>query len=195
MPRFFNAFPSICFQNQKVVVIFGKYAYFLRDYDEENIREALTCYDQKRQVFYIDIYKKSIYNIDSAKRSKILLTFLNFEHFIGFQSKVELRVAKSFGGYIVHKHIRKNNQKTKVKNKIGPTRLAGRLWLTGMIILTLGVCDVAARLYDGLRAGAIGLMLNLGYDIECLMAGAAILTGGALLLDYMERKQAMEDDR
>ncbi len=91
---------------------------------------------------------------------------------------------------------RKQRQQTPSpkKGKIyGPTRLAGRLWIIGSVILLSGVCDVAARLYDGIGRGATGIMLTLGYDLECLAAGLAILVGGALLLDYAERKQERED--
>ncbi len=90
--------------------------------------------------------------------------------------------------------MHKNTSKiTQSKNKIGPTRLAGRLWIIGLTILLLGVCDVAVRLCGGLRAGAVGIILLMAYDLECLMAGAAILTGGALLLDYMERREAADE--
>ena len=84
----------------------------------------------------------------------------------------------------------KNKQQNclKAKKKIGLTRLAGRLCIIGMIILTLGTFDVAARLYEGFMSGAVGIMLHMGYEIEALMAGGAILTGGTLLLDYMERQ-------
>lgn len=92
----------------------------------------------------------------------------------------------------MHKYKSKNSQKKKNKHKLGPTRLAGRLWIVGLMILLLGLCDVAARFCDGLRAGAVGIILLLAYDFECLMAGATVLTGGALLLDYMERREASD---
>ena len=87
----------------------------------------------------------------------------------------------------MHKQRSKIQQKYNAKHAVGPTCLAGRLWLIGLLILILGLCDVAARLSDGMREGAVGILLLLAYDFECLMAGAAVLTGSALLLDYMER--------
>lgn len=92
----------------------------------------------------------------------------------------------------MNKHISKNTQKNRKDRKApwGPTRLAGRLSLVGLPLLLLGLCDVAARLCDGLRAGSVGLIYTMAYDIECLAAGAAILLGGALLLDYLERRAA-----
>lgn len=71
-------------------------------------------------------------------------------------------------------------------------RLSRRLWCIGGLILLAGTGDVLFRLGDALRSGSVGIMLRLGYDIECLFAGAAILVGGGLLLDYMERKQEKE---
>lgn len=95
----------------------------------------------------------------------------------------------------MHKR-RKQNQQTPSQPRrrtYGPTRLAGRLWIIGSVILLFGICDVAVRLYDSLDRGATGIMLTLGYDVECLAAGLAILVGGALLLDYAERKQERGD--
>lgn len=72
------------------------------------------------------------------------------------------------------------------------TRLAARLAWIGLFILSAGICDVGIRLFQGLRQGAVGMMLTLGYDVECLVAGITILTGGVLLLDYLERREKME---
>ncbi|MBE6559146.1 MAG: hypothetical protein E7661_09105 [Ruminococcaceae bacterium] len=76
-----------------------------------------------------------------------------------------------------------------------PTKLSGRLWFIGLTVLLLGVSDVWCRAYEGMRAGAVGMMLHMGYEVECLVAGLAILTGGALLLDYVERRQAREEKK
>lgn len=70
---------------------------------------------------------------------------------------------------------------------VGLTPGAGRLVLTGLLPLMLGVCDVTARLYHGMIAGEIGLFLRMNGDIESLLASTAILVGGGLLLDYCER--------
>ena len=94
----------------------------------------------------------------------------------------------------MHKHRSKNAQRGSRKQKIGPTPLAGKLWIIGLIILLLGLCDVTARFCDGLRRGDVGILLLLAYDFECLMAGATVLTGGALLLDYAERREARKDE-
>lgn len=69
----------------------------------------------------------------------------------------------------------------------GFTPLAGRLMLTGSLLITLGVCDVAARAYEGMVSGEIGLFLRLCGDVESLYAAAAVLVGGGLLLDLCER--------
>lgn len=92
--------------------------------------------------------------------------------------------------------MNKSNKKSAQKSSVSlwrPTPAALRLWLLGAVPLLIGILDVAYRLCSGLRRGAVGIMLTLTYDIECLVAGLAILTGGVLLLDYMERKSARED--
>ncbi len=70
---------------------------------------------------------------------------------------------------------------------IGLSRLAGRLMLGGTVLLTLALCDVAARIHHGLLIGEIGLWLRLGGEAESLLAAATVLLGGGLLLDYCER--------
>ncbi len=92
--------------------------------------------------------------------------------------------------------MNKSKKRSAQKNPVGlwrPTPAALRLWLVGAVPLLVGIGDVAVRLWSGLQSGAAGLMLALGYDIECLAAGLAILTGGVLLLDYMERKSTHKD--
>ena len=66
--------------------------------------------------------------------------------------------------------------------------MASKLCLIGLPLLLVGLCDTAARLHTQMQAGATGIMLRLGYDFECIVAGFAVLVGGVLLLDYMERK-------
>ena len=73
-----------------------------------------------------------------------------------------------------------------------PSRRAAHLAWIGLFVLSAGICDVGLRLFQGMRQGSVGMMLILGYDVECLVAGIAILTGGVLLLDYLERRAAMK---
>ena len=73
-----------------------------------------------------------------------------------------------------------------------PSRRAAQLAWIGLFILSAGICDVGIRFFQGVRQGAVGMMLTLGYDVECLVAGVAILTGGVLLLDYLERRAKIE---
>ena len=84
----------------------------------------------------------------------------------------------------MHNKRRNFNQK---KKKIGFTPTASKLCLIGLPLLLAGFCDIAARLHTRLLAGATGVMLRLAYDVECIVAGFAVLVGGVLLLDYMER--------
>ena len=90
----------------------------------------------------------------------------------------------------MHKQNKQNaqNKPSSHPKRYGFSYLSSRLCLIGLPIILLGLCDVAARLHDGVMAGEVGIMLHLSYDLECITAGLAILVGGALLLDYMERK-------
>ena len=78
----------------------------------------------------------------------------------------------------MHKHRSKNAQRRSKKQKIGPTPLAGKLWIIGLIILLLGLCDVTARFCDGLRRGDVGILLLLaglmGLGIACAVVFAAL---------------------
>ena len=71
---------------------------------------------------------------------------------------------------------------------------ATRLLYIGTVVLLMGIVDVAFRLYTAHMSGAVGVMLHIGYDIECLMAGVAILTGGVFLLDYMEKQEIRDNE-
>ena len=66
---------------------------------------------------------------------------------------------------------------------------AVRLGLIGFPVLLAGLGDIALRLHRSIQGGEAGIMLRLGYDVECIAAGLCILTGGMLLLDYMERRE------
>lgn len=81
-------------------------------------------------------------------------------------------------------NTRKNGNKRSWR---GFAPLAGRLMLIGMLLVSAGICDVAARAYDGMIGGEIGLFLRMRGDVESLWAAAAILIGGGLLLDFCER--------
>ena len=91
----------------------------------------------------------------------------------------------------MNKYIRKNTQKAPCgwRVKDFPSPRCWKLLFIGLPILLLGLCDIAVRLHGGLRSGATGMMLLLAYDVECLVAGLAILVGGVLLIDYVERSQ------
>lgn len=69
-------------------------------------------------------------------------------------------------------------------------RWAGRYLLCTQPILLLAWCDFAARLYDGLRAGEIGIMLRLGYMLEYNLVSVVMVCGFGLLLNYLECKYA-----
>ncbi len=70
-------------------------------------------------------------------------------------------------------------------NPVRPS--AVRMGLIGFPVLLAGLADIAVRLHTQIMAGSVGIMLRLGYGLECVVAGLAILVGGMLLLDYMER--------
>lgn len=84
-----------------------------------------------------------------------------------------------------HKEFHPSKEKSRCR--FGPTLLAGRLMVGGTLLVSLGVCDVAARLFDALLRGDRGLFLRFDRDIEALVASVAILVGGVLLMDYCER--------
>ena len=71
-----------------------------------------------------------------------------------------------------------------------PTRRAGNLWLIGLSILLGVTIEISVRWHIALGLGAVGYMLTVGEELEYLVAGLTILTGGALLLDYMERTES-----
>ncbi len=73
--------------------------------------------------------------------------------------------------------------------KSTPTRRAAKFLWMGGVVLVIGILDVALRLWSGMRQGAVGIMLHMGYEVECLLAGVAIWLGGVLLLDYLERRE------
>ena len=87
-----------------------------------------------------------------------------------------------------NRHFSQKKPTTPKKEKIGFTPIASKLCLAGLPLLLMGFCDTVARLHTQMQAGSKGIMLRLGYDFECIVAGFAILVGGVLLLDYMERK-------
>lgn len=63
---------------------------------------------------------------------------------------------------------------------------------SGLGILTLGSLAVFNAIWQAAESGAVGYMLLLGYEMECLVAGFAIWIGGGLLLDYLERQNAQK---
>lgn len=81
-----------------------------------------------------------------------------------------------------------HTKRSAARPRRGLTSPAARLALTGTLLISLAACDVAARLHDGITAGEIGIMLRMGYDVECLLAALAVLVGGTLLLDYCVRR-------
>ncbi len=101
------------------------------------------------------------------------------------------------GGVEIFGMLKMNNRKREnAQNKrdpksrcLFPTRRAGNLWLIGLSILLLSILGVWVRWCTAVESGSVGFMLTAGEELEYLMAGLAILTGGALLLDYMERTE------
>ncbi len=91
----------------------------------------------------------------------------------------------------MNKKQRKNTQNKQLKRAscLLPTRRAGNLWLIGLSILLFAIVGVFARWYTAVQTGTVGFMLTAGEELEYLVAGLAVLTGGALLLDYMERTE------
>ena len=77
----------------------------------------------------------------------------------------------------------------KHSRRIGFSRYASRLLLVGQPLLLIALCDYAARLYAATQAGEVGFYLRLGDAAEEIFAAAIILWGGALLLDYMEKRE------
>ena len=69
-------------------------------------------------------------------------------------------------------------------------RWASRFLLCTQPIWLLSWCDFAARLYDGLSRGEVGIMLRLGYMLEHIIASGVILYASAMLLNYLEAKYA-----
>ena len=92
---------------------------------------------------------------------------------------------------MMHKRAKKYQQKNTF-HYLSPH--AARLMHIGAAVLLMGIADVALRLYAAYMRGAVGVMLHLGYDIECLVAGVAILTGGVFLLDYMEKRRIRDSE-
>lgn len=88
------------------------------------------------------------------------------------------------------KHVRRagyipTNSK---QQKLGPSPLAGRLLLIGLPLILAGVCDLAARMYAGLMAGEVGILLRFDEDIGSLILAGVVLFGGALILEYTEQR-------
>ena len=73
-------------------------------------------------------------------------------------------------------------------------RWASRFLLCTQPLLLLAFCDFAARLYDGLSRGEVGIMLRLGYMLEHIIASAVILYTTAMLLNYLEAKYQEKED-
>lgn len=87
-----------------------------------------------------------------------------------------------------NRHIKQKPILEKPPIQWGFTPRATKLGLGGFPFILLGLCDAAARLHNQVSIGAVGAMLRLAYGFECIVAGLAILIGGVLLLDFMERR-------
>ena len=62
----------------------------------------------------------------------------------------------------------------------------------GLALLVAGSLALFGEILHAAESGAVGFMLLLGYEIECLVAGFAIWIGGGLLLDYLERQKGQK---
>ena len=61
-----------------------------------------------------------------------------------------------------------------------------RFLLVVQPVLLLAFGDFAARLYDGVSKGEVGVMLRLGHMLEYVIASAVIAYSFALLMNYLE---------
>ena len=66
------------------------------------------------------------------------------------------------------------------------------LLMAGLTILSLGSIALFSEILRAAGSGAVGFMLLLGYEAECLAAGFTIWLGGGLLLDYLERQSGKD---
>ena len=64
---------------------------------------------------------------------------------------------------------------------------ASRLLLCTLPVLLCILCEHAARLHALVQRGAVGVHLQMGAELEYIVAAFTILTAGALLLDASER--------
>ena len=89
----------------------------------------------------------------------------------------------------MHKSVKRFLQKIYLRAAL-PLESPAAFWLCigGFSLLLAGVGVISLELHTMIREGAVGIMLLLGHGVECLVAGLAIVTGGVLLLDYMNRR-------
>ena len=74
------------------------------------------------------------------------------------------------------------------RGKHGLMPRASRLLLYTLPVLLAVLCEHAARLYTLVDSGALGVHLQMGAELEYLIASITILTTGALLLDISVRR-------
>ena len=79
------------------------------------------------------------------------------------------------------------NRYISARPRLGLMPRASRLLLCTLPFLLAILCEHAARLYALVRSGAGGIHLQMGSELDYLLAAFAILTAGALLLDVSER--------
>ena len=131
---------------------------------------------------YLSVYNEISYAFSSAivnKQADFVHTFKATTVIISDTSNME--------AYMHKKTTFSPQRSTKKIIPSGPSSLAGRFLLLSLFLLSLGVCDLVARIYDTLTAGNAILWIYVRSDIECLLASVAILLGGGLFLDYVER--------
>ena len=79
------------------------------------------------------------------------------------------------------------NRYISTRQKRGLMPRASRLLLCTLPVLLCILCEHAARLYALAQRGAIGIHLQMGAELEYIVAAFTILISGALLLDASER--------
>jgi hypothetical protein len=62
--------------------------------------------------------------------------------------------------------------------------------MVGLPLVLAGACDFAARLYASVQAGEVGFMIRMGEAGAAILYALAILLGGALVMERMERRHA-----
>ena len=85
--------------------------------------------------------------------------------------------------------MKNKKEQENTQKKHGPEPLAALYLLIGQPMLLAALCYIAAWLYSSEQNGDIGIRLPLFEMIEYIAISCLILYSGALLLDYLEKRQ------